>query len=95
MTSVSAYGGQYRKAKAQAFARSGGVCQACGMRPADSAHHWSQIYPSGNNVIADDLVALCQPCHAIVTMVRRFQRAGGSPFKILSVLEAGLQQRSK
>ena len=35
-------------ARAGAEARSGGVCQFCGRRPATQGHHWAMQYPPGS-----------------------------------------------
>ena len=61
------YGGNFKLARAQAFDRSGGTCQLCGTAQATDAHHWAFVdYPSGEDVRADDLVALCAQCHEVV-----------------------------
>ena len=66
------YGNGYRKARRRAFARSEGVCQACGLHAAEEAHHWAAgSYPTDDEVGKNDLVALCRACHEIVTTVRR------------------------
>ena len=35
----------YLRARAEAFARSRGICQGCGQQPAVQAHHWALQYP--------------------------------------------------
>ena len=76
------YGGNFKLARAQAFNRSGGTCQLCGAAPATDAHHWAfDDYLSGEDVEADDLVALCQLCHEVATTLRRTLRAGRQPVR--------------
>ena len=78
------YGGNFKLARAQAFDRSGGTCQLCGTAQATDAHHWAfDDYPSGEDVTADDLVALCKMCHEVATTLRRTLRAGGNRFEIV------------
>ena len=78
------YGGNFKLARAQAFDRSGGTCQLCGTAQATDAHHWAlDDYPSGEDVTADDLVALCRICHEVATTLRRTLRAGGNRFEIV------------
>ena len=71
--SCDAYAGQYPVARAEAFERSGGTCQFCGMEPARDAHHWALPlhYPSGCEVKARDLTALCRRCHVAATDMRK------------------------
>ncbi|MYC36242.1 MAG: hypothetical protein F4X66_04940 [Chloroflexi bacterium] len=65
---------QHRAARAQAFARSDGVCQFCGMRDANEGHHWEfWSYKPEKDTTADDLTALCVVCHEIATNLRKFQ----------------------
>ena len=37
------------------------ICQLCGLRPAEEAHHWPWRYPSDEKIAADHLTALCRP----------------------------------
>ena len=37
----------FLRARDEAFARSGGVCQLCGQMPAEHAHHWADEVPAG------------------------------------------------
>lgn len=81
---------EYRVARDAAFARSNGICQLCGHRAAEDAHHWAggaidgrEIpYPDAKLSDPNDLVALCRICHAVATSIRRFYRRGGSPFRL-------------
>ena len=66
----SVYRGQFPVAR-----RSRGICQLCGNRAATEGHHWAEQYPSGDDVTADDLTALCNLCHVLATTLRRFHRA--------------------
>lgn len=68
----------YLRAKAEAFARSGLVCQFCGQGPAEEAHHWQQIYDKEEETTANHLTALCVPCHALAGLLRRFVVRGGN-----------------
>ena len=36
---------QYLAAREAALARSNGVCQFCGQKPAAETHHWAERYP--------------------------------------------------
>lgn len=68
----------YLAARAEAFLRSGGVCQFCGQEPAAEAHHWHIAYKKAADTTGGDLTALCVGCHDLVTMLRLYlvQRAG-------------------
>ena len=68
------YGPGYRRARAEAFRRSGGVCQVCGSRRAEEAHHWALRYPADADVTADDLTAVCRRCHGAATFRRLLDR---------------------
>ena len=35
----------YLRARDEAFARSGGLCQLCGQQDAEHGHHWAEKYP--------------------------------------------------
>lgn len=73
------YGPGYRRAREGAFRRSGGDCQFCGARPAEEAHHWALRYPADDEVTADDLIALCRPCHWMATLRRLMDRTAEQP----------------
>ena len=73
------YGPGYRRAREEAFRRSGGLCQVCGSRPAQEAHHWALRYPADDEVTPDDLTAVCRPCHWMATLLRLLNRAGELP----------------
>ena len=70
------YGPGYWRARQEAFARSGGVCQFCGKRPAREAHHWPLRYPPDSEVTANHLTALCRHCHWLGTFCRLLDRVG-------------------
>ena len=82
----------YLKAREQAFAPSGGLCQVCGQQPATEAHHWAQKYPPAHKTTAGDLTALCADCHFIATTLRRFTRAGGSRHQFRAILSEVIAQ---
>jgi len=87
-----AYDGNYWQARAEAFERSGGRCQLCGQEDAIEGHHWEAWnYPTGDEVTSDDITALCRTCHQYVTALRKFTRAGGNRFAVLSTFEGALQ----
>lgn len=48
--------------RAQVFERAGGVCERCGERPPTEPHHLSYP-PWGTFDVAENLVAVCHPCH--------------------------------
>ena len=66
------YDGNYHEARRKAFARSDGICQLCGMKPAQHAHHYAlpDAYPDGDDITADDLTALCVSCHSYAGRIR-------------------------
>lgn len=74
------YGGNYRRARAGAFKRSGGRCQLCGQEDATEGHHWAEKYPDGDEVESKDITALCSKCHRIATSQRRSRAAGDDDF---------------
>lgn len=84
-----AYTENYEAAREDAFDRSGGTCQFCGLRPAREAHHWTYgKYPSGKQVQGDDLTALCKPCHIYATVLRDWvMRKKANPNRLASDLE--------
>ena len=70
-----AFRGNYWKARQQAFSRSEGWCQSCGLQRAEEAHHWAFAkYPSGDQVTGNDLIAVCKTCHHVITALRRLIR---------------------
>ena len=73
------YGPGYRHAREGACRRSRGLCQLCGKRRAQEAHHWALRYPADDEVTADDLTALCRPCHWLATLQRLLDRTGEQP----------------
>lgn len=81
----STYGPNYEAARAEAFARSGGRCQFCGLRPAEEAHHWAWRYPKPGELTANDLTALCGGCHVMATALRRHEKAGGNPHELATL----------
>ena len=64
----------FRRARDQAFERSGGVCQFCGLEEAEHAHHWSgymeRHYKPPEETKPEDLTALCSACHRIATAIK-------------------------
>ena len=78
------YGPGYRRARREAFRRSGGICQLCGLRPAEETHHWPWRYPSDEKIAADHLTALCRPCHWAATLRRLFARTQARVWFILA-----------
>ena len=78
------YGPGYWRARAEAFARSGGWCQLCGLLRAREAHHWAWRYPSDQEITAADLTALCRPCHWVATLRRLTGRAQAGVWFILA-----------
>ena len=83
---------QYRRARAEAFRWSGGLCQFCGVHPASESHHWALQYKTASETTPDDLTALCGPCHAVATELRRLHRYGGSVWSFYSKLREVLEQ---
>ena len=73
------YGLGYQRARREAFERVGHLCQLCGARPAAEAHHYALHYPADHEVTANDLTALCRPCHWVATLLRLLDRTGGKP----------------
>ena len=70
------YGPGYQRARRELFERVGRICQFCGLRPAEEAHHFGLRYPADDEVTADDLTALCRPCHWLATLIRLLDRTG-------------------
>ena len=86
------YGRGYRCARTGAFRRSGGICQLCGRRPAQEAHHWALRYPDDDAVTAADLTALCRTCHWMATFLRLLDRTRVA--RVWLVLTGGSQPAS-
>ena len=91
---MSVYGVGYRKARAESFKRSGGICQFCGNVPAVEAHHWAEKYPSDEEISGDNLTALCLQCHEIATTFRRTVRMGGNRFVIINTIIRSISECS-
>ncbi len=82
------YGPNYRVARGEAFARSGGTCQGCGMAQATEAHHWK--YVPDEEVTGDHLIAVCGVCHMTFTTLRRQLRRGADRFELHSRIEEAI-----
>jgi hypothetical protein len=89
----SVYGPGYRLARAAAFRRPGGMCQFCGLYPAEEAHHWGWRSPADADVTADALTALCSPCHWIATYRRVTARTKSGLWFVLAVGRAARRER--
>lgn len=93
---VDAYEGNYPHARREAFRRSNYSCQFCGAKVPLEAHHWTTgFYPSGDRVTADDLTALCKPCHDIATSIRGMLHAGCPREQLVSEFEQAVNERQK
>jgi len=82
------YGPNYRVARGEAFARSGGTCQGCGKAQATEAHHWK--YVPDEEVTSDHLTAVCGVCHLLLTTLRRQLSRGADRFELHSVIEEAI-----
>ena len=80
------------EARAGALARSGGVCQFCGQRPAVEGHHWAEHYPQEEDMTVNDLTALCGPCHSLATSLRRYSRWGGNIWTFKTIFRKVIDQ---
>ena len=84
----------WKRVRAEAFARSGGMC-VCGLFEATVGHHIR--YPHPNEITADDVVGLCGLCHDFITQVRKIMecrkttafQAWGAAQSVLSELMPG------
>ena len=85
------YGPGYWRARKEVFARSNNICQYCGRRRAWEAHHWGLRYPADDKVTANDLIALCRPCHWLATFRRLLDRVGGTGVWV--ILATALESR--
>ena len=83
---------QYLAARDEAFARSDGICQFCGQKPAVEAHHWAERYPPESETTADDLTALCGLCHEMATTKRRFVRLGGDDYGFMAAFKTTIAE---
>lgn len=93
---IDAYQGNYPHARLEAFRRSNYSCQFCGAKVPLEAHHWTTgFYPPGDRVTADDLTALCKPCHEIATCLRSMLHAGCSREQLESEFERAVNERQK
>ena len=82
----------YLDARAQAVARSGGICQFCGHAQAGEAHHWANSYPREEDTTQGDLTALCGPCHFMATTLRRFIRHGSDIWRFKHAFQEAIDQ---
>ena len=83
---------RYRRARAEARARSRGVCQGCGYALAEHAHHWLLFYLPPWATTSEHLTALCRVCHQVMTLLRRFLSMGGDPVRFLAIFEKALAE---
>ena len=89
------YGPGYWRARREAFNRSGGWCQFCGLFRAEEAHHWAWRYPADDKITANDLTALCPPCHWIATLRRLTGRARSGVWFILATAAVPNRRRKR
>lgn len=89
----AANGPGYWAARRIAFDRSDGICQFCGLYPAEEAHHWAFRYPADSDITADDLTALCRSCHWIATLRRVTGRARAGVWFVLAVGRSAVRAR--
>ena len=82
----------HRAAREMAFARSNGTCQFCGQYKAREGHHWAMKYPRPEYLSANDLTALCTPCHELATSLRRYGREGNGRWELISVFRRAIRQ---
>lgn len=93
---VDAYEGNYPHARLEALRRSNNSCQFCGAKAPLEAHHWTTgFYPPGDRVTANDLTALCKPCHEIATCLRSMIHAGCSREQLEFEFEQAVNERQK
>lgn len=79
----------YESARDEALERSGGVCQCCGRWRATQVHHRALRYPPDWKVTAADLIAVCAPCHWVISFRRLLDRAGDPGMCV--ILATGLE----
>ena len=79
----------YLAARRDAFNRSAGLCQVCGQRPAEEAHHWDVLYPAPEHMTGDYLTALCKECHEYATATRRADAPRGHVIEEIRVRAIG------
>ena len=89
------YGPGYRRARRAAFRRSHGMCQLCGLFPAEEAHHWAWRYPTDAKITADHLIALCLRCHWAVTLLRVTGRMLAGVWFILAMATPPVRGRKR
>jgi hypothetical protein len=53
---------RFLEIRAQVFARAGGKCERCGVRPPTEPHHL-RYPPWGAFDVPENLIAICHPCH--------------------------------
>ena len=88
----TAYGPDYKLARAESFKRTRGKCAFCGSADATDGHHWALVYPKPGECIADDITPLCRICHEMATTLRRFFRMGGDRYQFMSALREVIAQ---
>ena len=72
------YGPGYRRARADSFRRSRGICQSVRAATRPGGPSLCATHSHDGAVTAADLTALCRPCHWTATLVRVLERAGGA-----------------
>ena len=60
---------EWRKVRAEAAGRSGGLCQCCGFAPGTDGHHLE--YRAPEYMKSDMVTWLCPLCHELATEIRR------------------------
>ena len=89
------YGPGYWRARDEAFARSGGWCQAVRSAASPGAHHWAWRYPSDQEITAADLTALCRPCHWVATLRRLTGRTQAGVWFVLAMATPPVRRRQR
>ncbi len=82
-------------ARAEAHARSNGTCQLCGWEKSKHAHHWALRYPDEEDLVGDDLTALCKWCHEMATELRRYMGKGVDTARALAAFGEALRDHER
>ena len=87
------YGPGFQALRPEVLARNDGLCQYCGIEQSAEVHHAMKVYPGHDEVRADQLTALCRPCHEFITSVRKWKWFGQSVGALLGYFRNQMNTR--
>ena len=69
---MTIYGKNFKRLRTIVLARNKGKCVICSRAQATQAHHVMEFYPEDKCLTENDLIGLCEHCHANITEMRKW-----------------------